>query len=590
MRITLRFTLLSLLLCARTACAADGIAWQPWTNQVFAQATREHKLVLLDLEAVWCHWCHVMDQQTYSDPAVIKLLREHYIAIKVDQDARPDLSNRYEDYGWPATIVYDSHGIEIVKRSGFIPPLQMRAMLQANVDDPTPGPSIQPQAQVSFDASALTPALHTHLEKDFLAQYDRKNGSWGFSQKFLDWDSVEYALVLAQAGDDTARHMARQTLTAQLALLDPAWGGVYQYSTDGDWQHPHFEKIMAMQANNLRIYALAAMQWHDPADLKAALAIRHYLRDFLTSPDGAFYTSQDADLVDGQHSADYFKLDDAARRKLGIPRVDTHIYARENGWAIAATATLYAATGDDAELQAALKAAHWILANRSLPGGGFRHDAKDAAGPYLGDTLAMARAFLQLYAVTADRQWLMHAQDSAHFIATHFAMKSGAGYATALNRHEKGYAPQPMRDENAALARFANLLFYYTGKPADQKMARTALRYLVAPAIAERFPAATVLLVDRELGREPVHLAVVGAKSDATARALFAIARSYPGAYKRVEWWDRSEGPLPNPDVPYPDFHKPAAFICTAQRCSSPLFSAQDLQKRLSAIETDNSR
>ncbi|MGH8460189.1 MAG: thioredoxin domain-containing protein [Stenotrophobium sp.] len=590
MRITLRITLLSFLLCAHTAFAADGIAWQPWSDKVFTQAAREHKLVLLDLEAVWCHWCHVMDQQTYCDPAVIKLLHEHYLAIKVDQDARPDLSNRYEDYGWPATIVYDSHGAEIVKRSGFIPPLQMSAMLQANVDDPTPGPSVQPQAVLTFDASALTPALRATLSKDFIAQYDTKFGSWGFSQKFLDWDSVEYALVQAQAGDDTARRMAQQTLTAELALLDPAWGGVYQYSTDGDWQHAHFEKIMSMQANNLRIYALASMQWHDPADLHAALAIRRYLKDFLTSPDGAFYTSQDADLVDGQHSADYFKLDDAARRKLGIPRVDKHIYARENGWAIEAVATLYAATGDNTDLQAALKAAHWVITHRSLPGNGFRHDAKDAAGPYLGDTLAMGRAFLQLYAVTADRDWLVRAQHAADFISQQFAMPDGAGYATASQKHKQGYVPQPLRDENAALARFANLLFYYTGKPVDQQMAKTALRYLAAPAIAERFPAATVLLVDHELSREPVHLTVVGAKSDATARALFEIARSYPSAYKRVEWWARSEGPLPNPDVPYPDFHKPAAFICTAQRCSSPLFSAQDLQKRLGAIEQDKNQ
>ena len=588
MRIVKHLASLLLLVSSFTTAAADSIAWQPWSDDVFVRAQREHKLVLLDLEAVWCHWCHVMDLQTYSDPAVIKLVGEHYIALKVDQDSRPDLSNRYEDYGWPATIVYDSQGNEIVKRSGFIPPLQMSAMLQANVDDPTPGPSVQPQAVVIFNASALTPALRSSLGKDFIDQYDSKQGSWGFGQKFLDADSVEYALVQAQTGDDTARKMARQTLTAQLALLDPAWGGVYQYSTDGDWQHPHFEKIMSMQANNLRIYALAAMQWHDPADLHAALAIRRYLKDFLTSPNGAFYTSQDADLVDGQHAADYFALDDTARRRLGIPRVDTHIYSRENGWAIEAITTLYAATSDDADLQAALKAANWVIAHRSLPDGGFRHDAKDAAGLYLGDTLAMGRAFLRLYIVTANRDWLARAQQAADFISHQFAMPDGAGYATASQNHKQGYPPQPLRDENAALARFANLLFHYTGKAADQQIAKTALCYLAAPEIAGRFPAATVLLVDHEISREPVHLTVIGAKSDATARALFDIARTYPGAYTRVEWWDRREGPLPNPDVPYPDFHKPAAFICTAQRCSSPLFSAQDLERRLQKMQQDH--
>ena len=84
---------------ARSRPAGERIAWIGWTDDVFARAQREHKLVLLDLEAVWCHWCHVMDEVTYRDPAVVALVREHYLAVKVDQDSRPDLSNRYEDYG-----------------------------------------------------------------------------------------------------------------------------------------------------------------------------------------------------------------------------------------------------------------------------------------------------------------------------------------------------------------------------------------------------------------------------------------------------------------------------------------------------------
>ncbi|MGH8541378.1 MAG: hypothetical protein ACRETW_12855, partial [Stenotrophobium sp.] len=456
--------------------------------------------------------------------------------------------------------------------------------LQAIVDDPTPGPSVRPQTAVEFGASALTPELRATLQKNFLAEYDSQNGSWGLQQKFLDWDSTEYALTLARTGNAAAQKFVRQTLTAQLNLLDPAWGGVYQYSTNGDWQHPHFEKIMAMQANNLRIYALAYLQNQNPDDLKAALAIRNYLRNFLTSPQGAFYTSQDADLVDGQHGAGYFRLDDAARRKLGTPRVDKHIYARENGWAIQAMATLYTATGDATDLATAVKAAQWIIAHRALPDGGFRHDARGAAGPYLGDTLAMARAFLSLYEVTADRVWLTRAQAAAKFMAHDFATADHAGYVTAKPAKHQPFKPQPLRDENVALARFANLLFHYTGNIADKKMAQTAMRYLAAPAIAERFPAASVLLTDEELNREPVHLTVVGGKSDATAGALFKIALTFPGAYKRVEWWDRSTGPLPNPDVPYPDFHKPAAFICTANRCSSPIFKPEDLKRKVLLI------
>ena len=105
MMITRRFQILtlvfaaSLLTCPARAKETPKIDWQPWSDGVFKQAAAQHKLVLLDLEAVWCHWCHVMDDTTYSDPRVIALIRSKYIAVRVDQDSRPDLANRYEDYG-----------------------------------------------------------------------------------------------------------------------------------------------------------------------------------------------------------------------------------------------------------------------------------------------------------------------------------------------------------------------------------------------------------------------------------------------------------------------------------------------------------
>ncbi len=411
----------------QTVGAAGGLRggelrWQGWSDGVFAEAKRNHKFVLLDLEAVWCHWCHVMDVNTYRDAKVIALLRARYITLKVDQDSRPDLSNRYEDFGWPATVVFDGDGHEIVKRQGYLAPDEMASMLQAIIDDPSPGPSVQPEAKLELPSEPLlSGALREELNKNFFNGYDTEQGSWGKDQKFLDWDSVEYAMDLARLKHDVrAEHMAQQTLTEQLHLLDPAWGGVYQYSTGRDWNSPHFEKVMQMQAENLRIYALGYAQFRDPKYLHAAQEIQRFLQTFLTSPEGAFYTSQDADVVEGKHSAEYFAMSDARRRKVGVPRVDKHMYARENGWAINGLATLYAATGDQATLEEAVRAARWVLANRSLGGaagfGGFSHGATAAGagavravGPYLGDNVAMARAFLTLYGATGDREWLQHA-------------------------------------------------------------------------------------------------------------------------------------------------------------------------------------
>jgi len=564
---------------------SEKLAWLPWSDSVFAQARQQHRFVLLDLEAVWCHWCHVMAETTYKDPKVVALLRAKYLTVRADEDARPDLSNRYEDYGWPATVVFDSEGHEIIKRQGYLPPEEFASILQAIIDDPTPGPSVQPEAPLQFGASPLLSAeLRAELQKTYLAGYDTKQGGWGFDQKFLDWDSVEYSMDLAARGDAEAARKARQTLQGEMNLLDPAWGGVYQYSVGGVWTEPHFEKIMSMQAENLRIYSQAYALWHDPADLNAALSIHKFLTSFLLSPGGAFYTSQDADLVEGEHSAEYFRMDDAGRRRQGIPRVDRHIYARENGWAATALVALYSATGEKKYLDQAVRATNWVIQNRALPGGGFRHDSKDAAGPYLGDSLAMARAFLALYGATGDRAWLRRTESSLHYIRENFSNPDGAGFITSRVPTDHAYKPHPQRDENVSLARVSNLLFYSTANAAYRQMAESAMRYLAAPPIARRLPAASVLLADLEVTHPPLHLTVVGQKDDPAARALFEAALRYPSTYKRLEWWDPREGRLPNPDVQYPVLKAAAAFICTDRTCSQPIFKAEDLQVKIAKL------
>ncbi|HEY2124326.1 MAG TPA: DUF255 domain-containing protein [Chthoniobacterales bacterium] len=549
------------------------IEWREWSEGIFDQARKENRFVLLDLEAVWCHWCHVMDAETYRDPKVIALIQSRYLAVKVDQDSRPDISNRYEDFGWPATVVFNTDGSEIVKRQGYIPPRPMASMLQAIIDDPSPGPSIvKEEPIVTDDAAGLRPAVREKLDRELRDDYDHKNRGWGTVQKFLDWDIIEYAIGQALAGDQAFEQMARETLEAQRKLIDPVWGGVYQYSTDGDWEHPHFEKIMQMQAENLRIYAQAYALWKDPTYLHAAGQIRDYLRNFLTSPEGAFYTSQDADLVRGVHSADYFALNDKERRRRGLPRVDHHIYARENGWAINALATLYAVTGDAADRVAAERAADWIIKYRSIAGGGFRHDENDSGGPYFGDSVYMARAFLKLYEVTAERRWLQRAKETTAFAADHF--KGSAGYVSVGNGLGSKLTPKPQTDENVAFARLTNLLFHYTGDAQDRARAEAAMRYLAVPSVADArgFQVGGILLADRELSGPPLHLTVVGGKKDTAARALFAAAVLQPATYRRIEWWDKAEGPMPNPDVEYPQFDKAAAFVCTDRRCSMPIF------------------
>lgn len=563
-----------------------GIKWHSWSNELFERAEREDKFVILDLEAVWCHWCHVMEHETYGNSEVIKLMKEKYIAVRVDQDQNPELLSRYGDWGWPATIVFNSDGTEIVRRRGYIPPFGMVSMLKAIIDDPSPGPSVFADDKVVVtDENALTKEQKQILIDRHLAVYDAEFGGWGRPLKFIDAGSMEYALAQAEQGNRYHEFMARQTLQGARSLIDPEWGGLYQYSDKLDWSSPHFEKIMSFQATAIKTYVRMSLLLDDKEYLKPALDVYHYLRDHLRSPEGAFFTSQDADLnlqIDGHK---YFDLSSEERFKLGVPKIDKNRYARDNGWVIEALSRLYAATGDKDILNIAVVAAHWIIQNRSFGNGGYSHVGglpdSQSTKPFLGDTLAMGKGFLALYSVTGERHWLQKAQASADMIYNTFKDDEEGGYITThVVEGSVGVFKKAAKttEENIHMMRFANNVFHYTGDEKYKTYAKQAFKFLGSDAVVNsRRYLAELVQADDEFSNDPAHITIVGKKDDPAAQALFAKAIQYPLAYKRVEWWDKREGDMPNPDVTYPELDKAAAFACANRSCSLPVFKADDI-------------
>ncbi|MEI9925004.1 MAG: DUF255 domain-containing protein [Bradyrhizobium sp.] len=197
---------------ASSSLAGEPVKWSEWGDDLFARATAEKRFVILDLEAVWCHWCHVMEKTTYADAEVGDLLASKYLPVRVDQDANPDLSNRYGDWGWPATIVFAPDGTEIAKIRGYIEPERMQALLKAVIDDPSPGPSVGEAFEIKPSASAfLTKEQRAALTKNYDESYEDKLGGWGESQKYIDADSMDYTMSRAEAGDAMAIKRARQT-------------------------------------------------------------------------------------------------------------------------------------------------------------------------------------------------------------------------------------------------------------------------------------------------------------------------------------------------------------------------------------------
>jgi uncharacterized protein YyaL (SSP411 family) len=348
-----------------------------------------------------------------------------------------------------------------------------------------------------------------------------------------------------------------------------------------DWQSPHYEKLMAFQADDLRLYSEAYTRWKDPRYLAAAQSLYRYMTKFLAAPDGGFYVSQDADVSAQISGHDFYPKDDGGRRALGMPRIDVHEYARETGWAIRALCKYYDVSGDENALTQAVRAARWSFANRLGRSGAFRHDAADRGGPFLDDSLAMSQAFVALYRSTGDREWLSSAKAVLAAINRQLRdPKAGFVAAPAANL-QRGVFRAPVRqpEQNAALVRVASLMRHYTGDARYQRMATHAMRYLVGfSKSAPEALRAEILLADRELSEAPIHITIVGGKSDPAARDLHAAALRYPSDYLQIDWWDRDEGQLPNPEIHYPQLDRAAAFACTASACSMPVFHSDEIE------------
>ncbi len=569
---------------APAATAVAGFTWHTWTSENFATAAREHKILLVNVAASWCHWCHVMDHETYADPEVAALLRDHFMTIRVDADARPDLAERYADWGWPATAVLTSDARPVLELRGYQDPESFVTLLRELVADQRAGTlkgRKAAPAPLARDADLV--ALRQAAEAQLDRFYDEKQGGWGRKQKYPLAALDELALLRARVFGEAIWHeRALTTLDNELRLLDPVWGGMYQYSVAGVWDQPHFEKIGAIQAGALEALALAYRRTGDPRWQQAAHLQRSYLLGPMQDPAGGFYTSQDADLQrPGQPpilGADYYALDDAGRRALGIPRIDTAIYADLNGRTIAALCLLYAAvpgpdTAPDAlSLQAALAAGERLLAQHRTPTGGFTHAAGDVGLLHLRDQASVGRGLLALHRVTGDARWLAHARALADFMRNELEDREHGGFfAHTRDPEAVGVFAERRKpiEENGLAARFLIELHRQTDhlptQPTDAATAMRALRAVSDPSqVAEQGRMlGQYALALAEATFTPVDVTVVGDPGDPRTVSLHraALRLDEPRALVSIS----------APGQRYPDIGAPAVYLCTDTACSTPI-------------------
>jgi uncharacterized protein YyaL (SSP411 family) len=339
------------------------IQWHEWGEEAFAAAQRENKPMLLDIGAVWCHWCHVMDRESYDDAEVAAIVNEHFIAVKVDRDERPDIDSRYQaavsavsgQGGWPLTAFLTPDGKPFYGGTYFPPidgygrPSFKRVLTSIASAYKEKHGDVVEQAKMVESAIAqaesfagrggrVSASIIAAIQKSAFSMFDPQHGGFGQAPKFphpsaLDLLIERYAREVkiptlaakdaARMGhprelggdDDELRNVVVTTLEhmANGGVYDQLAGGFHRYSVDERWVVPHFEKMCYDNSELLKNYVHAYQATGSEFFASVARDIIRWMDEWLSDRErGGFYASQDAD-ISMDDDGDYFTwtLDEA---------------------------------------------------------------------------------------------------------------------------------------------------------------------------------------------------------------------------------------------------------------------------------------
>jgi uncharacterized protein YyaL (SSP411 family) len=312
------------------------VHWLPWGEPAFARARAEHKPILLDIGAVWCHWCHVMDGESYEDPAVAELLNRDFVCVKVDRDERPDVDARYQravqalsgQGGWPLTAFLTPDG-EVFFGGTYFPPDNnsygrpgfrrvlmeiARAFREERERVTTNARAIREHVVQTLNEAKpgqVSVDLISGAADQMARLFDVRYGGFGSAPKFPHPAAVEF--LLARWHDSTGglawqREIVEKTLTgmARGGIRDHVGGGFHRYSVDERWIVPHFEKMSYDNSELLRAYLSAYQAFGIPLFREVASGIVAWVLEMMADEaGGSFATSQDADVTFGD-DGDYW--------------------------------------------------------------------------------------------------------------------------------------------------------------------------------------------------------------------------------------------------------------------------------------------
>jgi uncharacterized protein YyaL (SSP411 family) len=666
--------------------AHNPVDWYPWGDEALSRARAENKPILLSIGYSACHWCHVMERESFENEAIAKLMNDNFVSIKVDREERPDLDQIYMDAvqmitrrgGWPLTVFLTPDGRPFYGGTYFPPedrygvpgfPRVLTSIATAyqngaheiahNTEKITE--ALQAMASGGSSSGDLRPDLAAAAARALASAYDSVHGGLGGAPKFPNAFVLSLFLrAFSGAGDESMADMVRHSLKkmARGGIYDQLGGGFHRYSVDERWLVPHFEKMLYDNALLAGLYADAGRALNEAEFLEVSREIIDYVLREMTSSEGGFYSSQDADSEGeegkffvwtpeefrrllGPELAEiagrYFDVTEegnfetgnilhrtieiadaarmfhkgeeetesalrsarekllAAREKRVHPGRDDKILTAWNAMMIAAMAAGYRAHHDPRYLDAAARAAAFVM-EKMWDGRALKRSYKDGVArfnAYLEDYGLLAGAMIDLYEASLDSRYLAHARTLADVVLERFLDREGGGFFFTSDDHERliartkpafdGSTPSGNSVTVMALLRLGE----YTGDERYRIEAERALRLFREPMEQQPFGFAHMLEAADLYQRGPTEVVVAGEADSPEFRhwverlgllyvpnlALFAADAEGGGTDLTLPEQVRGKHAIDG---------RVTAYVCRERVCSPPIVEFKELETELS--------
>ncbi len=436
--------------------AYNPVAWFPWGDEALTKARAEDKPIFLSIGYAACHWCHVMEHESFESAQIAEFLNEHYVSIKVDREQRPDLDHIYMTFtqamvgqgGWPMSVFLtpdlkpffagtyfppdDRHG-----RPGFMRVItEIIAAYKENRDEVVKSADdifeqIEQILQADHGQAMLLPALYNNSVQELMKAFDHQHGGFGSAPKFPH--ALELSLFLrhyAKSGDLTYLQAAEKALLAMArgGIHDQLGGGFARYSTDAQWLVPHFEKMLYDNALLVPTYAEAYQVTGNQVYLDIVRSTLDFILREMSDPAGGFYSSLDADS-EGHEGKFYVWPKDEIERTLGAEaqRATEYFNVTSVGNFEGVNILHLSPASDRIQAELGDTFPGWLQSIKAK-----LFDARSRrVRPSTDDKILTSwnglalTAFCRGYQVTGDPQYLIAARRNARFVMQHLSQNGG---------------------------------------------------------------------------------------------------------------------------------------------------------------------